>query len=107
MNLLLVRLGGEIAVSVYGVLMYADGFIQPLLYGTCDSLQPAVGYNWGAGRFSRSRAIESWCLRAAMLLCAAALAVMALFPGQIAALFLSSTGDEAMAMATGRCGCSA
>ena len=101
MNLLLVRLGGEIAVSVYGVLMYADGFIQPLLYGTCDSLQPAVGYNWGAGRFSRSRAIESWCLRAAMLLCAAALAVMALFPGQIAALFLSSTGDEAMAMATG------
>ena len=44
MNVLLVRLGGETAVSVYGILMYADGFIQPLLYGMCDSLQPAVGY---------------------------------------------------------------
>ena len=38
MNMILVRLGGENAVSVYGVLMYADGFVQPLLYGMCDSL---------------------------------------------------------------------
>ena len=45
MNILLLRFGGEAAVSVYGVLMYADGIIQPLLYGACDSLQPAVGYN--------------------------------------------------------------
>ena len=49
------------AVSVYGILMYAEGFIQPLLYGMCDSLQPAVGYNWGAGKFSRVRAIEKCC----------------------------------------------
>ena len=101
MNVLLVQLGGETAVSVYGVLMYADGFVQPLLYGTCDSLQPAVGYNWGAGRFGRSRAIEFCCLRAALLLCGAALAVMALFPGPIAGLFLAGSGAEAMAMATG------
>lgn len=39
-------------------LMGAEGFIQPLMYGTCDSLQPAVGYNWGAQNFSRVRAIE-------------------------------------------------
>ena len=101
MNVLLVQLGGETAVSVYGVLMYADGFVQPLLYGTCDSLQPAVGYNWGAGRFGRSRAIEFCCLRAALLLCGAALAVMAIFPGPIAGLFLAGSGAEAMAMATG------
>ena len=31
MNAILVRLGGETAVSVYGVLMFAEGFIQPLL----------------------------------------------------------------------------
>ena len=45
MNILLLRFGGETAVSVYGVLMYADGIIQPLLYGACDSLQPAIGFN--------------------------------------------------------------
>ena len=59
MNALLVRLGGETAVSVYGVLMFVDGFIQPLLYGMCDSVQPAVGFNWGARKFSRVRAISS------------------------------------------------
>lgn len=45
MNAILVRLGGETAASVYGVLMFVDGFIQPLLYGMCDLVQPAVGYN--------------------------------------------------------------
>lgn len=40
MNMLLVRLGGESAVSIYGILMYVEGFIQPLLYGMCDSLSP-------------------------------------------------------------------
>ena len=49
LNFILIRVGGEAAVSVYGILMYAEGFIQPLLYGMCDSLQPAVGFNWGAG----------------------------------------------------------
>ncbi len=38
MNAILVRLGGETAVSVYGILMYVEGFILPLLYGMCDSL---------------------------------------------------------------------
>ena len=37
MNMILIRLGGESAVSVYGILMYTDGFVQPLLYGMCDS----------------------------------------------------------------------
>lgn len=36
------RAGGELAVTVYGVPMYADGLIQPLLYGMSDSLQPPI-----------------------------------------------------------------
>lgn len=99
MNILLVRLGGEAAVSVYGVLMYVDGFVQPLMYGACDSLQPAVGYNWGAKRFSRCRAIETCCMRAALILNILALTVTALLPGQIASLFLFDSGAEVMNMA--------
>ena len=53
MNVILLQVGGATAVSVYGILMFADGFVQPLLYGMCDSLQPAVGYNWGAGALKR------------------------------------------------------
>ncbi len=59
LNMILVRLGGETAVSVYGILMYAEGFIQPLLYGMCDSLQPAVGYNWGPASFRACAPLKS------------------------------------------------
>ena len=41
MNFVLLRMGGQNAVSIYGILMYVDGLIQPLMYGCCDSLQPA------------------------------------------------------------------
>lgn len=95
MNMILVRLGGETAVSVYGVLMYADGFIQPLLYGMCDSLQPAVGFNWGARNFKRVKAIELRCYGAAFVLALLTTAALALFPRQIAGLFITGNSDSA------------
>lgn len=101
MNILLVRLGGETAVSVYGILMYADGFIQPLLYGMCDSMQPAVGYNWGAGRFSRVRAIEKCCFTASAVVSLTAAAVLFCFPRQVAMLFMSGGNAAYLAMAVG------
>lgn len=98
MNVILVRLGGETAVSVYGILMFADGFIQPLLYGMCDSLQPAVGYNWGAGKYSRVRAIEKCCFTASGILSLAAVCVIALLPEQITRLFVAGAGADTLAM---------
>ena len=68
MNFLLIRFGGQDAVSIYGILMYVEGFIQPLLYGMCDSLQPAVGYNWGAGALKRVKDIEKRCFTAGAIL---------------------------------------
>lgn len=90
MNLLLIRFGGESAVSVYGILMYVEGFIQPLLYGMCDSLQPAVGYNWGAKSYSRVKAIERCCFTASGILSVLSALVIFLFPAQTASLFISS-----------------
>lgn len=58
MNVFLLRLGGAMAVAAYGVLMYAEDLLLPVLYGLCDSLQPAVGYNFGARNHGRVRAIE-------------------------------------------------
>lgn len=98
MNAILVRLGGETAVSVYGVLMFAEGFIQPLLYGMCDSLQPAVGYNWGAQKFSRVRAIERCCFAASGIVSLLAAVVIALLPGQITSLFMPQAGPEVLAL---------
>lgn len=101
MNAILVRLGGETAVSVYGILMFADGFIQPLLYGMCDSLQPAVGYNWGAGKFSRVRAIEKCCFTASGIVSLLAVCVIALLPEQITRLFVADAGPEVPSMSVG------
>ena len=101
LNAILVRMGGETAVSVYGVLMYTDGFIQPLLYGMCDSLQPAVGYNWGAGKISRVRAIEKCCFIASGIISLLAVVVILLFPGQITGLFMADASVEVMALSIG------
>ena len=98
MNAILVRLGGETAVSVYGILMFADGFIQPLLYGMCDSLQPAVGYNWGARKFSRVRAIEKCCFTASGIVSLIAVIVIALFPEQITKLFMAGANSDIMSL---------
>ena len=43
MNMALLYLGGSDAVVIYGVLMYCGDVVQPLLFGVCDSLQPAIG----------------------------------------------------------------
>ncbi len=89
MNAILLRMGGADAVSIYGVLMYVDGFVLPLLYGMCDSLQPAVGYNWGAGDRHRVKAIEKCCYTAALVLSVTSAAIIMIFPKPIAGLFIS------------------
>ncbi|MEG1887571.1 MAG: MATE family efflux transporter, partial [Oscillospiraceae bacterium] len=61
MNVLLLRMGGAIAVTAFSVLLFADGFVQPALYGLCDSLQPAIGYNWGAKNHKRVKALAYRC----------------------------------------------
>ena len=68
--------------------------MQPLFYGTCDALQPAVSYNWGARRYGRVRALEKRCFAAAAAIGVAAVAVVALFPDALIALFMpDATGD--------------
>ena len=53
MNVLLIRMGGTLAVSAFSVLMYCSDLVQPFLYGLCDSMQPAIGFNWGAKAYKR------------------------------------------------------
>lgn len=95
MNFLLLRFGGTTAVSVYGVLMYADSFITQFLYGMCDALQPAVGYNWGAGNSRRISQIERYCYGTAAGVSLISAAVMILFPLKITQFFVPN-GDSGL-----------
>ena len=78
--------------------MFVDGFIQPLLYGMCDSVQPAVGYNWGAQKYSRVRAIEKCCFIASAIISIAAVFVIAALPAEITRLFISDVSADVLAM---------
>ena len=98
LNMILVKFGGETAVSVYGILMYVEGFIQPLLYGMCDSLQPAIGYNWGAGKFTRVRSIGKCCFSASLIVSLISAVVIYIFPEPATLLFMDSPSAEAITM---------
>lgn len=98
MNMVLLELGGPAAVSVYGVLMYAGDILMQLMYGACDSLQPALGYNYGAGSMERVKSIAKCCMAAGAVICLGGAAVMFCFPGQIASLFLTDGEAELMTM---------
>lgn len=99
MNVALLRLGGEDAVSVYGVLMYAGSVVFPFLYGMSDSLQPAMGYNWGAGAYGRVRALRRCIFAGSALVSVAAVAAMELFPVSISSLFVEKGNDALLGMA--------
>lgn len=90
MNIVLLRFGGANAVSVYGVLMYTGETVQSFLYGVCDSLQPAVGYNWGAGRKDRVKSLETCCFTASALISLVSAVLIYLFPAKITSLFVGN-----------------
>lgn len=99
LNFILLRVGGSQAVSVYGILMYAEAFVQPLLYGMCDSLQPAVSYNLGAGNPGRIRAIEKCCYTASAVVSLLSAAAMFFFPEAVTRMFVSSPDESFLEMA--------
>ena len=65
----------------------------------CDSLQPAVGYNWGAGNMKRVRDIERCCFTAGAVLSIASAVVIFCFPSQITGLFLQNADSGVVELA--------
>jgi len=91
MNVLLLRMGGTLAVSTFSVLMYCSDLVQPALYGLCDSMQPAIGYNWGAASFQRVKVLTKYVFGATAIVSAIAFALMFSIPRQLASIFVDSS----------------
>lgn len=98
MNAALLRLGGQTAVAAYSVMMYAGAVIEPMLYGMSDSVQPAVGYNWGAGSLNRVRDITKVSFAVCGLVSILCTAVMCFFPGLLTGIFVKPEETVLMAM---------
>lgn len=88
MNIMLMKLGGEQAVAVYGILMTVGGTAEQILYGILDSLQPAIGYNYGAAKFGRVKLIEKYCLISSSIVSIIFAMMMFSIPKPFAVLFL-------------------
>lgn len=91
MNKALISMGGDSAVAIYGIQMYVGEIIQPMIYGICDSLQPAIGYNWGARRFDRVKGLAKCTFSASALVSVISFAMMWLIPDVLVGLFTTST----------------
>lgn len=94
MNVLLIRMGGTLAVSAFSVLMYCSDLVQPFLYGLCDSMQPAIGYNWGAHAFTRIKSLVKCVFTSTAVVSAVAVVVMFFFPQAVASIFVDSSDAE-------------
>ena len=99
LNTALLAQGGEDAVAIYGALMYASGVVFPLLYGTCDALQPAVGYNLGAGRTDRVVKIEKRIFAACAVISVGLSVIMLAFPRELTLMFMADASEHILSMA--------
>lgn len=99
MNVLLIRMGGTMAVSAFAVMMYCNDLAQPLLYGICDSLQPAIGYNWGAKSFKRVKVLAQCVYVSTAVISLVTLGVMVLFPRPLAAIFVDGADTALLELA--------
>ena len=76
------------AVAIYGVAMTICSVIEQVLYGTIDSLQPSLGYNYGAKKYSRVKTLERYAMTAGLVISFVGGAFMLIIPAPLSIPFL-------------------
>ena len=92
--------GGQTAVAVYAVLMYASDLCWPLLYGIADSLAPALGYNWGARSYSRVKSIVKCAYIGTAVVGIVSTSLLFFFPDRIASWFVKAEDVRLLEIST-------
>ena len=108
MNISLMTVGGEVlgegggqtAVAVYAVLMYASDLCWPLLYGIADSLSPALGYNWGAKNYGRVKRIAACAYMGTATVGLFSTSLLFFFPDLIASWFVKAEEVRLLTIST-------
>lgn len=92
--------GGQTAVAVYAVLMYASDLCWPLLYGIADSLSPAIGYNWGAKNYGRVKSIAKCSYIGTSIVGLVSTSILFFLPDVIAAWFVKAEDVKLLEIST-------
>ncbi len=94
LNNQLLEYGGDLAISVMGIVYAVAMFILMPIFGITQGAQPIIGYNYGALKFDRVKwALELAILAATTISCAGFVLVM-VFPADVIRLFNSE--DKAL-----------
>lgn len=98
-NVLLLQMAGQNGLNSYGVIMNISEFIIPLMYGTCDSLQPATSYNLGAGKIDRVKKIQKMAFLSSFVICIISFILLISIPGNFINIFMSNDNTDTLIMA--------
>jgi putative MATE family efflux protein len=88
--------GGDLAISVMGVLYAMFMMVAMPIFGVNQGAQPIIGYNYGAERFDRVKKTLELAILAGTGIAVVGFGVMMLFPAQVIRLF----NDEDQALLT-------
>ena len=79
-------------MAAFSVIMYVDSIIGMMVFGMCDSLQPAISYCYGAGFIEKARAIFRRTVMGSIVLSMLAMLFM-IFAGAYVAQIFIKPGD--------------
>ncbi len=87
-NYFLLEYGGTTGVAAFSVIMYVDSIIGMLVFGMCDSLQPAISYCYGAGLHKKVKSIFKRIIFSSIVLSVASMLFMMFAGRYVAPLFV-------------------
>lgn len=86
-NRALIRHGGDLAISAYGIINSISTMILMPIFGINQGSQPIVGYNYGARKYDRVKKTLKLSITGATIIVLIGFAVSMLFPEQLVSLF--------------------
>ena len=86
--------GGDLAISVIGIIHAVALFIAMPIFGINQGAQPIIGYNYGAKKFDRVKKTLQTAILFATAICVAGFVVVMLFPSQV--IWLFNREDESL-----------
>ena len=93
LNNQIMRYGGEIALSVFGVVLSCSGMFQHIYTGVGQAIQPIAASNYGAGQFSRIFELRKISLATVIGMGIFFTLIGELFPIQIIQFFMDATHE--------------
>ena len=91
MNHTLQNYGGDLAIGAFGIITSFTSLIVMSIVGMAQGMQPIVGYNYGAGIYSRVKTTLKYCISIATAITTLGCIASLIFPNYIARLFTSDT----------------